>query len=46
MTGFLANFCRTVAADGSPDGVVSYWRGNSYSVKNPVVYARLNLAAE
>jgi len=35
---FLANWTRTVREGGRE--TVSYWRGNTYSVENPMVYVR------
>ncbi|MCU0726632.1 MAG: hypothetical protein MUE73_12735 [Planctomycetes bacterium] len=48
-TGFFVNFTRTADmpdARGNPARVTSYWRGNRFSERNPVVYARVNFTTE
>lgn len=39
---FCANFTRTLAAGQSK--TVTYWRGNSYSVRDPIVYGQFRIA--
>lgn len=41
--GVYVNVRRTLASEGRGGPVVSYWRGNRFSVASPVVYARLTL---